>query len=167
MLDDAHMRFAIEDARVRHKAVIDLINASSDQAIRFLSLYVTLGLAAGSGAIALFARSTSIPTPVAFGLLCALAPLLAGCLFCFQTIKPAALTLPGRDPEFWLWAARDDVSQEQAFNAYLGNLNEKLAANRKLNEETATALTRAKSCGVLAVVVAVLAGGAAVLISRL
>lgn len=166
MLDETDMRFAIDDARIRHRALIDLINGTSDQALKLLGMYVTLGLAAASGGVAGLSNATNIPAPVTIGLLCILIPLFVGSLFCFQTIKSAPVNLPGRDPEFWLWAARPDVKREMIFNAYLENLNEKVAANRKLNDETANALRNAKRCGVVSPIVAVLAGSATILALR-
>jgi hypothetical protein len=167
MLDDADMRFAIDDARVRQKAVIDLINGSSDQALRLLGFYITLGLAATSGAIAGISATTSIPIAVAIALLSVLVPLVIGSYFCFQTIRPTSIALPGRDPEFWLWAHRSDVTRDVVFKAYLDNLNERMAANRRLNDNTSKALTRAKICGAVAPLVALLSGSATALALRL
>lgn len=136
MLDDADMRFAIDDARIRQKAVIDLINGNSDQALRLLGFYITLGLAATSGAIAGISAKAGVPIAVAIALLSVLVPLVIGSYFCYQTIRPTSIALPGRDPEFWLWAHRSGVTRDDVFKAYLDNLNERMAANRRLNGDT-------------------------------
>ena len=164
MLDEADMRFAIDDARVRHKSLIDLINGTSDQALRLLGFYITLSLAAASTGVAGLSGTTAIPVAVTVGLLFTGLPLLMGSLFCFWTIKPSAISLPGRDPEFWLWAARSDITREASFAAYLENLKEKIADNRKLNDETSTMLARAKMCGLLTPAIALVSGGATLLL---
>jgi hypothetical protein len=48
MLTHEQWRFAIEDARARHEAILTLIYATDRQAMSMLSLYVTLGLATAS-----------------------------------------------------------------------------------------------------------------------
>jgi len=164
MLDEAGMRFAIDDARVRHKALADLIYFLDQQALRLLGLYVSVGLAAAAAAITGFSSKSPITHAAGLALGAASICLSVGCLFCFWTMKPAAMSLPGRDAQFWLWANNDSVPHTEMFEQYLKNLDAKTTANLELNENSAIAFGRAKLCGVLAPLAALGVGVVALLL---
>ena len=63
------LKLALDDIRARHKAVYDLIVLTEQQALSFLRLYVTLGLAAASGAVTGIVGNASISTALGGGLL--------------------------------------------------------------------------------------------------
>lgn len=153
----------MDDLRARHQAVVDLIYFTDHQATALLQLYVTVALAAGAGAITAFTGDQLLTKAAGWGLLLALAPLAVGCFYCLRASSTATLNLPGRGADFWKWASRDDVSEQEALRAYLDNLEAKQAANNQINGRTAGALRRAKQAGIAAAAVGVFAGLAAAL----
>lgn len=155
-LDSNDARIALDDARARHAAVVALIYFTEQQAMGLLRLYTTLSLAAASAAAAGFLHTAQLPRPLQFALLGATAVLLFGAGNCLAAMKSAAISLPGRDPDFWIWATEESVTREQWIEAYLSNLNGKAKANRDLNKRSARALARAKLCAIAAPLAALL-----------
>ena len=161
-LDKGDFQTMIEDARTRHAAVVDLIYAADNQALSLLRFYVTLAVAAVTGAAATL---TSFPSaqyavasrPIAGALLGAALALTLGTAFCFRALSGSSLSLPGREASFWLWSLRSDISREQALSAYLENLSTKTSQNNAVNFAQARALNRAKISGAVAPIIAVLA----------
>ena len=102
MLTADEMRFALDDARQRQAALLDLIYSIERQAGSLLSLYVTLGLASASAATAILLGTIKVPAAVGFGLLAAVVTLLIGSWFCFGAMKSALVGLPGRGADFWV-----------------------------------------------------------------
>lgn len=146
-LAETEFRTVIEDARARHAAVVMLIHQTDTQAMNLLRLYVTLTIATASGAAAMVnsASGALVTALVAMSIV-----LAAGSAFCLRALRSGAINAPGRDPDFWLWALHPDVDRDAALRAYLDNLKAKLELNRNLNQNTATALTWSKRCGVAA-----------------
>lgn len=159
-LAESEFRTIIEDARTRHAAVISLMYAIDIQAIALLRLYVTLGIATASGTIAGLGPSALFPWPAAWALGGGTAVLVAGAAFCLRALKPARINLPGRNPEFWIWAVSAEVEREAVLRSYLDNLHAKGAVNSDINLRAARALTWAKRCGAVAPLGALLFGGA-------
>lgn len=151
------MRFALDDARRRHTAVVDLIAANDRQALGFLQLYVALagGALSGGAAIALSSANT-FPKALGYGLFGFAVPLILGAMFCMASIWPSDISLPGRKPDFWMWA--NEVTGETAYLAYLENLAVKEAQNTRLNMRLSRLMLIAKAMGVAAPVVALIAG---------
>lgn len=87
---------------------------------------------------------------------------VAGAALCLRALKPADISLPGRDPEFWQWASRDDVTAEHALATYLANLADKNELNRAVNLRNSAALLGAKRCAVALPLAALIAGLAAI-----
>ncbi len=157
------LAIAIEDARVRHSALVDLVLAGDQKASALLSLYVTIGVAAASGAAAGFA-GLSIPPPLVAALLTTTLAMVAGAGFCLAALRSAPVNLPGRDAEFWLWALdHDGVDLAHATRQYLGNLAEKGAMNRALNLRMDRDIRTALWVGVASPVAALAAAGLAAL----
>lgn len=140
---------ALDDVRARHQAVVDLIYFTDQQATTLLQLYVTVGLALATAAATALSGATPIPVAAGWGLLASVGALGLGCYFCLKATEARALNLPGRGAEFWIWASREDVSEEEAFSAYLKNLEAKQLSNNAVNAVTAGALKRAKRAGAL------------------
>lgn len=153
------MRFALDDARRRHTAVVDLLAANDRQALGFLQLYVALagGALSGGAAIALATAST-FPKALGYGLFGFAVPLILGAMFCMASIWPSNINLPGRKPDFWVWA--NEVTAQEAYLAYLQNLSVKEAQNTRLNVKLSRLMLVAKAFGVAAPVVAIIAGAA-------
>lgn len=150
------LRFALDDARRRHSAVVDLLASNDRQALSFLQLYVALaGGALSGGAAILFSTVTSFPRPLGFGLFGFAAPVVIGAVFCMIAVWPSDINLPGRKADFWIWA--NDVSSEEAYIAYLRNLAIKEAQNSDLNAKCGRFMLLAKLMGVAAPIAAIAA----------
>jgi len=155
-------RIAFEDARHRQAAVVSLIQTIDAQAMRLMSLYVTLGSAAAAGSVSVLASANrTMPAAVGWALLAAVACLLIGSLLCFQAMKTSAISLPGRTGEFWLWSLEDQVTPEAVLRSYLENLKEKDDQNYRLNVRMARFLNLGKWAGICTPVAAALAGAIA------
>jgi hypothetical protein len=155
------LRFAADDARRRHTAVVDLILANDRHVLGFLQLYVALAGGALSGAAAiLLSSASSFPRALGFGLLGFAVPIAIGAVMCMAIIWASNINLPGRKPDFWLWAT--DETPERVYTAYLKNLEIKEAANSELNTKLSRWTTIAKALGVAAPITAIAVGAAAV-----
>jgi hypothetical protein len=153
------MRFALDDARRRHSAVVDLIAANDRQALSFLQIYVAMAGGALSGAAAiLLSASNTLPRPLGFGLIGFALPVTIGAMLCMAAVWPSNISLPGRKPDFWIWA--NEVTAETAYLAYLENLAIKEAQNTRLNLRLSRLMTIAKMLGVAAPIIAFIAGWA-------
>lgn len=152
------MRFAINDARERHKATVDLIAGIDRQALSFLQLYVTLSGAAISGAgFILLSNAPNYPRALGIGLLGFALPLVIGAVLSIITIWPRDINVQGRDPDFWQWANSEQVTSDQVYRAYLDNLAIKASQNAKLNTQQSRLMLWAKVAGVVAPIVGLLA----------
>jgi hypothetical protein len=153
----------LEDLRVRHQAVVDLIYFTDTQATTLLQLYVTVGLAIATAGVTSIAGAAPLPIAAGWGLVCATAPLLLGCHFCLVATgaRTHNLNLPGRGADFWTWAAHEAVEDSDVIAAYLANLQVKQAANNEVNAKTAAALKRAKTAGAAAPIVFLVSAGLA------
>src|SRR4051812_13959654 len=98
------LRTVIEDARARHSAIVGLIQETDRQGSSLLRVFATLGIACASGAAASFAAQPILPRPVGFALTAAAMLLSIGAGFCFGAMRSGIINLPGRGPDFWLWA---------------------------------------------------------------
>jgi hypothetical protein len=163
-MDNDLFKIAIDDARNRHKAVLDLIYFTDNQAMNLLRLYVTLALAATSAIIASFGSKPAITVDLAVGLSGAVAVLFYGSWQCFKAMSSASLNLPGRDPDFWIWAAENKQTPEELSLEYLKAMVEGSASNNAHNAKSAAALRKAKLAGVIAVPVAAIIGLSAILV---
>lgn len=164
MLTPDEMRFAMDDARRRHSAIVDLLGANDRQMLGFLQLYVALTAAAVSGGAAIvFGPASALPKALGIGLLAFAAPLVVGAVFALLAGWPSDVNLPGRDADFWLWANEDNIDFPRAFRAYMETLSEKTRSNSALNLRLARRAYIAKLLGAAAPFVAL----AAALIARL
>lgn len=152
MLTIEDLRFACDDARKRHTAVVDLITATDRQAMALLQVYLTIAIAVVSAATVIYFATPATPIPkVFFAVLIGLAvPTLCGVFCCILSMWPGDISLPGRDASFWLWAMEPGVEAEKAYREYLENLAKGHARNKALNAKASAWLERAKVCGALA-----------------
>ncbi|MBX9841080.1 MAG: hypothetical protein K2Z80_04645 [Xanthobacteraceae bacterium] len=144
-LEKDDFRTVLDDVRARHAAVVALLYFTDTQALALFRLYATLAIAAGSGAAAVFASSTA-PRALGWGLAAAMMMLVAGMWFCIEALRSRPISLPGRGPDFWLWAARPDITRDAAFKAYLETLASKTLENVETNRINGIAYQRAKLC---------------------
>jgi 4-alpha-glucanotransferase len=151
-------RTVIEDARVRHGAVVGLIYQTDNQALALLRLYATLVVATASGAIASLGPSASLPRPLGWALIAATLVLAVGSSLCLMALRSSRINLPGRSADFWRWAASEDITRRHALDAYLATLETKGASNNKINARTATALKWAKLCSLVLPIAMLTAG---------
>jgi hypothetical protein len=150
MLNEVQLRFAIEDARTRHEAVVNLIYQTDQQAVSLLSLFVTLALATASGFVGSLVKPPVVPAGFTVPLLVATLGFLVGAYMCFRTLETAMINLPGREAKFWTWANGEGVTGEMAFGSYLENLQSKTDQNNKLNATTSKSLRWARRFGIAA-----------------
>jgi hypothetical protein len=163
MLNSEELRFAIEDSRTRHEAIVALIYWTDQQAMALLALYVTLGLATAGGFIFGITQESMLPPALLASLFAATVMLTLGALTCFYAMQTAVFNLPGRQAEFWLWADSPKIKVDDAYREYLRNLQNKHGLNDGVNFQTSLALRRARMLGVFTPVSALIAGFVVVL----
>ncbi|MGJ5203626.1 hypothetical protein [Bradyrhizobium sp. HKCCYLR20261] len=150
-LDLDALKFAVDDARRRHAAVVELIMVSDRQAMGLLQLYVALAGAAGSAAATiLYSASATFPPFVGWALVGFACPLAIGSFFCLKVMIGADIGLPGRKPDFWLWAHEEGVTSEEVYVTYLKELGPKEKQNTNLNYRLGNWLQWAKYCAAAA-----------------
>lgn len=157
-LAQSEFRTVIEDARVRHAGIVLLIQATDTQALGLLRLYVTLAIATSSGAVATLGSSLQFKGALVTALISILIAVGIGSAFCLRALQGGAISVPGRTPDFWLWALDADVTEKSALEEYLKSLQTKIQLNRALNIKTTNALTWAKRCGLAAPFLGLIAG---------
>jgi hypothetical protein len=158
-MDEADkLKLAFDDMRVRHKGLLDLIVLTDQQALGLLRLYVTLGAAAASGAVAVLSGETVIWTSASIAFAAATVVFLVGAIFCFRAMGMATVGLPGRGADFWMWAFDPHIDIADIRASYLSEVELSLAINRKLNASTARELAIAKKCGIVAPAITGLVG---------
>lgn len=159
------MRFAVDDARRKHQAVVDQIATGDRQALGFLQLYIALAVASLSGsAVILLSKANTLPRPLGFGLAAFGLAVALGAICALIVMWPSNIRLAGREPEFWQWAACDDATAEQAYQACLEQIAEDLGVNRKINDRMGKAMLRAKYLGAAAPILGAASGFAALLL---
>ena len=158
MRSSSGLSLAVDDSRARNEALIGLIAMADQQAITLLGIYLSLGTATATGAAAgLIAGATY--SIVSAPLITTTATLFLGSVFCFLTMRRSTVSLPGREPAFWLWAIKyESISEREAVVAYLSALAKELEVNRKVNVTSARYLATARACGLGTPVAAAVAG---------
>lgn len=159
MMTEADLtKIALDDVRVRQKALLDLILFQDQQAMGLLRLYVTVGIAAASGSLATIFSEDVWKIALGAGLLAAVVPLSIGTSYCFRAAWAAEVGFPGREPSFWQWASHPDIEEGGVRDAYLHQLAAALEVNFKLNVKSAHFIKSAKLCGALTPAVTILVG---------
>lgn len=157
MLNDDYLKVALDDARARQTALLQLIYFTDQQAMGLLRLYVTIGLAAAAGAAAGLGPEAWLPKAVSIGLGFAAAALTIGCFFCFLTMRTAQVGLPGRGPEFWR-TAMELSDLDHVVAQYLEELEAGQRRDRETNRRSGKSFERAKWAGISAPALALIAG---------
>ena len=152
-------KLAIEDARVRHAAVVNLILSADAQAMNLLRLYVTVATATASGSATAFSSTVAaLPWAAGYGLSVATLCFVVGAYYCFLTMRSATINLPGRGAEFWLWSLHENVDRTDVFRTYLENLKIKTEMNNAVNNSNAKNFRYAKQFGMAAPLFALIVG---------
>ena len=149
MSKDDDWKIAIEDARHRHAAIVNLIYFTFRKRWDSCAFMLRLELRWQQGAAAALSSNSIIPWAAGWSLGVTAITLSVGSWFCFRAMGTVTINLPGRGAEFWLWAAKEDVGRGAVFTTYLDNLKEKHAVNNSVNERTSKALRTAKVCGMI------------------
>jgi len=158
-MTDDEFKLVIDDARHRQTALLNLIVFTDQQALGLLRLYVTIGVAAATGAAVGFVGNDAIPFVVAGGLAGVVIALFVGIIYCYRAMQTAEIGLPGRGADFWKAAiGQPDITYADAVSQYLSELENQQARDRHTNGITAGALKRAKWAGAAALAVALAAG---------
>jgi hypothetical protein len=152
------LKIALDDARARHQALVNLVLFTDQKAMAVFRIYVTIGVAAAVTAPAGFFRSDELLQFSRWSMSTSALMLAIGAYFCTKAMSRATINLPGRGAEFWLWAMDERVTIDKAVGAYLSELHQKQDVNRDLNEKTAAALHTAVQVGMWTPAAAVLAG---------
>lgn len=158
MTDADLIKLALDDVRARQKALLDLILFQDQQAMGLLRLYVTLGLAAASGAVAVLLGPSTFPFALGISLLAAVAPLFAGAVYCFRAAQAASVGFPGLHPSFWKWASDPQIEPADMRDAYLNQLSTSMDLNHDLNDRLGGLIKIAKLCGGVSPIVTLIAG---------
>ncbi|MCQ1778231.1 hypothetical protein NOJ05_13570 [Neorhizobium galegae] len=141
-------KLALDDVRARHLALVNLILFTDQKAMAVFRLYVTIGIAAGAAAAASFFRDDGLLIFARWSMALTAIWLALGAFFCFRAMSRGSINLPGRGPEFWAWAMDPRVETRAVIDAYLAELAERQAINRRLNERTALFLDIAVTMGI-------------------
>lgn len=154
MLDKDELKIAVEDARARQVALVQLLYFIDTQAMNFLRTYITIEAAAVSAIVAASASNWSFKAELIAAALGMLLALIAGSYYCFYTMRTVNITLPGRGPDFWIWGLDRAVPHDDVALEYMTALQETMQKNRAINEKSSRSLERAKLSGVLSPFVA-------------
>ncbi|WP_454655114.1 hypothetical protein [Bosea beijingensis] len=146
------LKNVLDDVRARDNALLNMIVHLDRQALALFRIYVTLAvaLAAVAGSYSVSAR---IDVWTAVGAAAAALVLAIGCFFCMQTVRSAKVGVPGKGADFWMWALRDDVSEEALLTAYLNYSDEAQKQNYRVNDHSTRCLKIAKRLGVASIIV--------------
>jgi hypothetical protein len=158
MLADEDLKTAIDDARARHVAVVQLIQIADTHAMSLLTFYTTLGVAAATGAAAGLSNAALLPRAAGWALASVVPVAVFSAVFCFLAMRTTRLNLPGREAKFWLWALDPAVARRDVFVEYLKNLATKNELNNRVNERTGGFLRIAKLSGIAIPVISLSVG---------
>lgn len=137
-------KLAIDDARQRHKALIDLVLSTDRQAMTLFSFCGSICAASGSGMVAIAFGSSNVPSSAGVVLLVICVGFAIAATLCLQVMKLAPIFLPGRDPDFWEWAIDNNMDGAEIAKAYLASIAKRIEENRSVNRAMAMNLNRAR-----------------------
>lgn len=123
-------KFALDDARQRQKALLDLIYAIDRQAMTLLGFSVTLSVATGSGAFAVgskvFIEADHRPIMVSacFALLTMSIGFIVAAAWCLTVMKTRKIGFPGKGAAFWTQAWDEQWPEAWLMTKYLEQVEE-------------------------------------------
>jgi hypothetical protein len=124
-----------------------------DRALRVLSLYVTV---LGALVTVLFAlkQAQILTAYFVIPIVAAASALVAGCAFAYRAGWTARIFLPGRKPDFWIWAIENEQNIREAALAYARQAADIIAHNERVADRAANRLAKAYFCGLAAPAIA-------------
>lgn len=154
---DEVAKIAIQDTARYQEQLLKLIFFHDEKGHKVLSIYVTVIAAIVTGCFALnqvgkfdlYAKLFLGGNAVTF---------LFGCVWAYITAWKAPIYIPGRKPDFWIWALENEQTVRESTLAYLNQSIDVVSFNEKLNDRSSNRLSKAYSCGLAAPLV----GGALV-----
>lgn len=156
-MPDIDAKAMLDDARGRDAALLALMLATDRQAMDLFRIYVTLGTAVATGlAAALNAEVFGDKIYPVIALLVLLGLIGVGSWKCLRALRPARITLPGRNAQFWESAVLNGVDQLDVLTTYFKMSMASQEMNDMVNAKNSADLTIAKKCGIAAFVGAAL-----------
>jgi hypothetical protein len=146
---DEVAKLAIQDVVRYQEQLSKLIFFHDEKGHKVLSIYVTIIAAIVTGAFALnqigqFGLYTKLflgSTAISF---------LFGCVFAYTTAWTAPIFIPGRKPDFWIWALENEQDLRETATAYLDQSIETVRFNEALSNRSSRRLEKAYTCGIAA-----------------
>ena len=151
-------KIAIDAVIKRQQSLLELMRHTDNRAQQFIVAY-----AGFMGAALLFSAREFSGNQVAvagvhetniaavFMIIYAVA-LLAGAVFGFLAVRPNALGLASRGPDFWVWALKDENSS-RAIHAFLAEADKHLIENEGVQKRATGMLKISMLCGAVAIFV--------------
>lgn len=146
---DEVAKMAIQDTVRYQEQLLKLIFFHDEKGHKVLSVYVTVIAAMVTAAFALN-QLTELGLYRKLFLGGAAMSLVLGSIFAYATAWTAPVYIPGRKPDFWLWAMDYKQDLQETTAAYLKQAMEINARNEALSNRSAGRLENAYICGVAA-----------------
>jgi hypothetical protein len=146
---DKVSEISIPDIARYQEQLLKMILHHDDRALRVLSLYVTV---LGALVTALFAlkQAQIITAYFVIPIAAAASALAAGCAFAYRAGWTARIFLPGRKPDFWIWAIENEQNVQEAALAYARQAADTIAHNERVADRAANHLGKAYFFGLAA-----------------
>jgi hypothetical protein len=150
---DKVSEIAIPDIARYQEQLLRMILHHDDRALRVLSLYVTV---LGALVTALFAliQAQVLTAYFVIPIVAAALALAVGCAFAYRAGWTARIFLPGRKPDFWIWAIENEQTVQEAALAYTRQAADTIAHNERVADRAASHLGKAYFCGLAAPAIA-------------
>lgn len=142
-------KLAIQDVARYQEQLSKLIFFHDEKGHKVLSVYVTVLAAIVTGAFALN-QINKLNLYAQLFLGGAAASLLLGCAFAYITAWTSPIYIPGRKPDFWLWALENDQDVRETTIAYLSQAADTSRFNENLSNRSSKRLQKAYICGLAA-----------------
>lgn len=142
-------KLAVQDVARYQEQLSKLIFFHDEKGHKVLSIYVTVLAAIVTGAFALNQiHKLNLYAELFLG--SSAASLLLGCVFAYATAWTAPIYIPGRKPDFWLWALENDQDVRETTVAYLQQAADTSRFNETLSNRSSKRLAKAYVCGLAA-----------------
>jgi hypothetical protein len=148
-LPDKVSEASIPDTARYQEQLIKLILFHDERALKLLSLYVPVMVAIATAAVALN-QNGKLTLYIELFLGFTDITLFVGCLWAYGAAWTAPIYLPGRKPDFWIWAIENDVDFRGTALAYLKQSIDTTQANETLGNRAADQVANAYACGLAA-----------------
>ena len=147
--NDKLAEIALQDVIRYQEHLVKLIFLHDEKGHKVLSIYVTVLAAAVTASFAL-GQLGVLTLYLKIFLMGAAASLLVGCIWAYLAAWTAPIYLPGRKPDFWLWALEYENTITETVAAYLIESQAIIKFNEKLSDRSSSRLGHAYACGLAA-----------------